>query len=54
MHAIATADATASTYSNTWLDNIYTVQTSNRASQGGVVQGIPYDDKDAIMLPTSK
>lgn len=36
-----------------WLDNIYTVQTSNLASTGGVVAGTPYDDKDAIMLPTS-
>lgn len=39
------------TNSNTWLDNIYTVQTSNLASSGGVVSGLPYDDKDAIMLP---
>jgi len=38
--------------SNTWLDNIYTVQTSNLASTGGVVSGTPYDDRDAIMLPT--
>ena len=45
---------TRGTNSNTWLDNIYTVQTSNLASQAGVVSGLPYDDKDAIMLPTSK
>ncbi|HEY8751979.1 MAG TPA: prepilin-type N-terminal cleavage/methylation domain-containing protein [Tepidisphaeraceae bacterium] len=38
--------------SNTWLDNIYTVQTSNQASTGGVVNGLPYDDRDTIMLPT--
>jgi hypothetical protein len=42
------------TNSNTWLSNIYTVQTSNLASQGGVNFGVPYDDNDAIMLPTSK
>jgi len=38
--------------SNTWLDNIYTVQTSTLASQGGVTSGLPFDDRDAIMLPT--
>jgi prepilin-type processing-associated H-X9-DG protein len=38
---------------DTWLDNIYTVQTSNLSSTGGVASGVPYDDKDAIMLPTS-
>lgn len=38
--------------SNVWLDNIYTVQTSNQASTGGVVSGLPYDDRDAVMLPT--
>ena len=41
------------TNSNAWLDNIYTVQTSNLATTRGVVQGLPYDDKDAIMLPTA-
>ncbi len=45
---------TPGTNSNVWLDNIYTVQTSNLANQEGVVSGLPYDDKDAIMLPTSK
>ena len=42
------------TNSNTWLDNIFTVTTSNQASTGGVVSGLPYDDKDAITLPTSR
>ena len=48
-----TAPETRGTNSNTWLDNIYTVQTSNLASTRGAVQGLPYDDNDAIMLPTS-
>lgn len=41
------------TNSNTWLDNIYTVQTGNLASSGGVCNGQPFDDKDAVMLPTA-
>ena len=49
-----TAAENRGTNSNTWLDNIYTVQTSNLASSGGVVSGVPYDDKDAIMLPAAK
>jgi prepilin-type processing-associated H-X9-DG protein len=40
------------TNSNTWLDNIYTVAASNQSSTGGLVSGLPYDDRDAIMLPT--
>jgi prepilin-type N-terminal cleavage/methylation domain-containing protein/prepilin-type processing-associated H-X9-DG protein len=38
--------------SNTWLDNIYTVQTGTLASSGGSVSGLPFDDRDTIMLPT--
>jgi len=38
--------------SNTWNDNIYTVQTGSLASTGGAVQGQPYDQADTILLPT--
>jgi prepilin-type N-terminal cleavage/methylation domain-containing protein/prepilin-type processing-associated H-X9-DG protein len=38
--------------SNTWNDNIYTVQTSSLASTGGATQGCPYDAVDTILLPT--
>ena len=40
-------------YSNTWLDNIYTVQTSDLSRTGGVISGVPYDNRDLIMIPTS-
>jgi len=38
--------------SQTWNDNIYTVQISQLSSSGGAVQGEPYDQADTILLPT--
>jgi prepilin-type N-terminal cleavage/methylation domain-containing protein len=40
--------------SQTWNDNIYTVQTSGLSSTGGAVQGEPYDQADTILLPTNQ
>ena len=38
--------------SNTWQDNIYTVQPAANAQQGGAVRGEPFDNLDTILLPT--
>jgi len=38
--------------SNTWQDNIFTVQPTSNAQSGGAVQGQPFDNLDSILLPT--
>jgi len=38
--------------SQTWNDNIYTVQISALSTSGGATQGQPFDQADTILLPT--
>jgi len=38
--------------SNTWQDNVFTVQAGTTSQSGGAVQGEPFDNLDTILLPT--